>query len=96
MCHLAKYVDHRELWKTWTSFENAFRNILKEKNENPKKICSILKKNTYYHKREPPLQFGKKCLKFKQTKHLFSLKVRTHDMPRRYKEKYKVLHANSE
>ena len=41
------------------------------------------------------LRFGGKCLKLQQTKELFPLNMKDHDMKTRQTEKYTVLSANT-
>ena len=41
------------------------------------------------------LKFGKKCLKLQQTKELFPLNMKDHEMKTRQTEKYTVLKANT-
>ena len=41
------------------------------------------------------LKFGRKCLKLQQTKELFPLNMKAHDMKTRHTEKYTVLKAHT-
>ena len=77
--------------------KNALRNILKEKYENYENARKVLKIETLYERRENLLKvFGKKCLLLEQTKELFPFNDRDLIMQTRKKEKYKILHANTE
>jgi hypothetical protein len=77
--------------------KNAFRNILKERYENYENALVYLKMDTLSERRKNLIySFGKKCLKLEQTKHLFPLKERNHQIQQRYTEKYEVLHANTD
>ena len=98
MCYLAQYLDLKTQWKNWKSFKkNDFRNNLKEKYENYENGLIYLKMDTLLERRKNLFySFGKKCLKLKQTKHLFPLKERNHQIQPRYTEKYEVLNANTD
>ena len=77
--------------------KNALRNILKDKYENYENARKILKIETLYERRETLLKnFGKKCLKLEQTRELFPLNEINHTMQTRNKEKYKIVHANTD
>ena len=77
--------------------KNALRNTLKDKYENYENARKILKIETLYERRETLLKnFGKKCLKLEQTRELFPLNEINHTMQTRNKEKYKIVHANTD
>ena len=70
---------------------------MKEKYENYDNARKVLKIETLHERRENLLKvFGKKCLLLEQTKELFPLNDRDLIMQTRKKEKYKILHANTE
>ena len=70
---------------------------MKEKYENYDNARKVLKIETLHERRENLLKvFGKKCLLLEQTKELFPLNDRDLTMQTRKKEKYKILHANTE
>ena len=76
---------------------NALRNILKEKYENYENARNILKIETLTERRENLIKaYAKKCLQLEQTRDLFPLNDKEHEMRTRNTEKYKVLHANTE
>ena len=70
---------------------------MKEKYENYDNARKVFKIETLHERRENLLKvFGKKCLLLEQTKELFPLNDRDLTMQTRKKEKYKILHANTE
>ena len=77
--------------------KNALRNILKEKYENYENARNILKIETLTERRENLIKaYAKKCLQLEQTRDLFPLNNKEHQMRTRNTEKYMVLHANTE
>ena len=77
--------------------KNALRNILKEKYMSYENSLEILNIETLHKRREKLLRtFGNKCLKLDQTKDLFPINSNQHIMKTRNKEKFQVIHANTE
>ena len=71
--------------------------MLKEKYENYENARNILKIETLTERRLQLIKaYGKKCLQLEQTRDLFSLNDKDHEMTTRKTEKYKVIHANTE
>ena len=76
--------------------KNQIRNILKEKYTNYSEALSILKLEPLNERIEwLLLKYGKKCTQLEQTKELFSLKQKPHEMKTRNSEKYEVVTANT-
>ena len=76
--------------------KNAFRNILQDKYITYEKALQDLKLETLYARREKLLlNFGKKCTLLPQTRHLFPLNNKEHNMNLRRTEKYKVINAHT-
>ena len=76
--------------------KNAFRNILQDKYSTYEKALLDLNLETLYARREKLLlKFGKKCTTLPQTKHLFPLNSKEHNMNLRKTEKYQVIKAHT-
>ena len=76
--------------------KNAFRNILQDRYTNYESALHDLKLETLYARREKLLlNFGKKCTLLPQTRHLFPLNNKEHNMNLRRTEKYKVINAHT-
>ena len=77
--------------------KNAFRNILKYIYISFENSLRTLQMTTLYERWELLLlRYGQKCLKLEQTKHLFPLSQKTHEMKLRKSEPFEVLHSNTE
>ena len=76
--------------------KNALRNILKEKYSSYKDALKLLKLETLDDRRKKLLLvYGKQCTKIEQTKQLFPLKKKHHNMNTRSNETYEVLKTNT-
>ena len=76
--------------------KNAFRNILQDKYLTYEEALKDLNLETLYARREKLLlTFGKKCTVLPQTKHLFPLNNKNHNIDLRKTEKYQVINAHT-
>ena len=76
--------------------KNALRNILQERYTGYEESLKILNLETLHDRRQKLLiKFGRKCLTLPQTKELFPLNMKAHDMKTRHSEKYTVLKAHT-
>ena len=76
--------------------KNALRNILQDKYTGYEESLKFLNMESLHERRQKLLlRFGRKCLKLQQTKELFPLNIKAHDMKTRQTEKYTVLKANT-
>ena len=76
--------------------KNALRNILKEKYSSYKDLLKLLNLETLDDRRKKLLLvYGKQCTKIEQTKQLFPLKKKHHNMNTPSNETYEVLKTNT-